>query len=91
MGGFVDDEGHALALSRAVEGDEADVGVRVLSPALVQLPAHLRRAGAPEHGQLPQRPVPAVVVPRHPAVAPVDLPGLHITTIYMHATWSDRF
>lgn len=74
----MDDEGHALALARAVEGDEADVGVRVLPPALVGLPEHLRRVAAAKHGQLPQRPVPAVVVPRHLAVAPVDPPGLHM-------------
>jgi len=30
MGGLVDDDGHALALALAVEGDEADVGVLVL-------------------------------------------------------------
>ena len=30
----MDDEGHAPALPRAVQGDEADVGVRVLPPAL---------------------------------------------------------
>jgi hypothetical protein len=41
MRGFMDDEGRALALPRAVEGDEADVGVGVLSPALLELPEHL--------------------------------------------------
>lgn len=71
-GGFLDDEGHALRLVLAVKGQAPDVCVRVGSLALFDLSEHLGWIGAPKHRQLPQRPVPPVVVPGHPTVLPAN-------------------
>ncbi|KAL4368206.1 hypothetical protein GQ457_05G005640 [Hibiscus cannabinus] len=62
--GLVGDETDALHLTDVVESDDSNEGVGVFLLALFQLRQHLRRVGAPEHGELPHGPVASVVVPR---------------------------
>ena len=71
LGWLVGDEADALHLADVVESDDPDEGVAVLGLAGVELLHDLDGVGASEHGQLPHRPVPAVVVPWGPVVLTV--------------------
>ena len=66
-----------LHLTLGIEGCHAHEGIGELLGGLVNLAQHLDGVGAAEHGQLPQGPVPVVVVVaghgaiyRHPALTP---------------------
>ncbi|KAB8117175.1 hypothetical protein EE612_058860, partial [Oryza sativa] len=70
--GLVGDEADELHLPNVVEADDTDECIRVRLLGLLELLEHLGGVGAPEHGQLPHGPVPAVVVSRGPVVLTVD-------------------
>jgi len=75
---LLDDKGHALALVLVVEGEETDVGSWVRLLALFDLVEDMGGVCASEHGQLPESPVPAIVVARHLAIGPMHFPSLQI-------------
>lgn len=80
-GGFLNDKGHALNLALIVEGQAADISIRVCFLALMNLIQDLRGLIAPEHWQLPQCPIPPVIVAWNLAVLSVYIP---------HLTWKRK-
>jgi len=65
--GTVDQEGHDLDLTEVVETAHTDVRIGEGGLASGNLSEHLRRVSAAEHGKLPHRPVPVVIITRERA------------------------
>ncbi|BAT16667.1 Os12g0274750, partial [Oryza sativa Japonica Group] len=70
--GLVGDEADELHLPDVVEADDTDECIRVRLLGLLELLEHLGGVSAPEHGQLPHGPVPAIVVSGGSVVLTVD-------------------
>jgi hypothetical protein len=59
---LVGNETDDLHLALVVESNDSDEGLGIFLLALLKLLQHLRRVGAPKHGQLPHGPVPPIIV-----------------------------
>lgn len=66
----MNDETDALHLAHVVESDDPNEGFRVFLLGLLDLVQYLGWVSAPKHGQVPQGPVPAIVVPGGLLVVP---------------------
>lgn len=75
-GRSLDDKGHALTLILVVKCQAANVGIWVGLLALADLVKNLGGIVAAEHRQLPERPIPPIVVPRNPAIFSMHAPHL---------------
>ena len=84
-GRLVGNETDDLDLADVVESDDADVSVGVSFLGFINLLDHLRRVGAPEHGELPHGPVAAIVVPRGGVVLTV-----HPSFLYTYNTCNNK-
>lgn len=74
----MNEEGHALNLVLIVECQAADISIGVCGLALMNLVQDLRGIGAAEHWQLPQCPIPSVVVAWNLAVLPKNISQLRV-------------
>ncbi|KAJ6857122.1 hypothetical protein NC651_038735 [Populus alba x Populus x berolinensis] len=75
---FLNDKRHALTLLLVVESQATDVSIWICLFALLDFLEDLGGVGASKHGELPQCPVPSIVVSRHPAVLPAYAPQLSL-------------
>lgn len=84
--GFLNDEGHALALMDVVKGQTANVGIWVSLLALIDLTQDLGWIRASKHWQLPQCPISTVVITRHLVVATMNMAHLQhkLNTIFLN-------
>lgn len=77
VGRLLNEESHALDLFDVVKSQATNVSIWVCIFALVNFIKNLGGIIATKHRQLPQCPVPPIIVAWHPTVFPVHKPLLH--------------
>lgn len=75
-GGFLNDKGHALNLFLVVKSQAANISIWVSLSALMDFIEDLRGITAPKHGQLPQCPIPPIIVSWNSAMLSTNTPHL---------------
>lgn len=76
-GRFLNDKGHTLPLVLVVKCQTANVGIWVCLCALIDFIEYLRGVSAAKHRQLPQCPIPSIVVAWNATILPMQTPHLH--------------